>query len=177
MRLFKPLIFSAALVTLNACMVAGPVGNASVPRPARSVDVSRYSGMWYELARYENGFQRGCEAVTAQYTAKPNGEVRVLNTCRDGSPRGPARTAEGSARAVPGSGNAKFKVSFFGPFYVGNYWVLDRAQDYSWAIVGEPSGRYLWLLSRTKSRSMLSKLMGRADRLGYDTSILRTTRH
>ena len=162
-------------VALTGCVGSGPVGNSSVPEPAKTVNVMRYSGVWYELARYENGFERGCEGVTAQYSLKPNGEVRVLNTCRGEAPLGPARTSEGSARVVQDSGNAKFKVSFFGPFYVGNYWVLDHANDYSWAIVGEPSGRFLWLLSRTKSKSVRSELTRRAAHLGYDTSLLRPT--
>lgn len=171
---------SAAAVLLLAlgvagCVPAGPIGNASVPQPTKTVDLTRYTGLWYELARYENGFERGCEGVTAEYAAKPNGEVAVLNTCRKGSPSGAAKTIEGSARGVPESGNAKFNVSFFGPFYVGNYWIIDRAPDYSWSIVGEPSGRYLWLLSRTKSKSVLATMTRRAKALGYDTALLRVT--
>lgn len=162
-------------LALAGCAPAGPVGNASVPQPTKTVDLTRYTGLWYELARYENGFERGCEGVTAEYAAKPNGEIAVLNTCRKGSPTGPAKKIEGSAKVVPGSGNAKFKVSFFGPFYVGNYWIIERAPDYSWAIVGEPSGRYLWLLSRTKSKSALATMTRRAKSLGYDTSLLRVT--
>ena len=175
MRKRSILLSIGLAVTLTGCVSAGPVGNSSVPQPAKTVDVARYSGVWYELARYENGFERGCEGVTAQYSLKPNGEVRVVNTCRVGSPAGPARISEGSAKVVQGSGNAKFKVSFFGPFYLGNYWVLDHANDYSWSIVGEPSGRYLWLLSRAKSKSLRSALTRRAASLGYDTSLLRST--
>lgn len=76
------------------------------------------------------------------------------------------------ARIVEGSGNAKLKVSFFGPFYVGDYWVLDRAEDYSWSIVGEPSGRNLWLLSRTAEPAvrMRETIMSRVRELGYDVS-------
>jgi apolipoprotein D and lipocalin family protein len=160
---------------LAGCATTGLVGNPDVPQPTKRVDLTRYTGLWYELARYENGFERGCEGVTAEYAAKPNGEISVLNTCRQGSLTGAKKVAEGSARIVPSSGNAKFKVSFFGPFYVGNYWVLDRAPDYSWSIVGEPSGRYLWLLSRTKSKSNLATMKRRAQALGYDTAMLRVT--
>jgi apolipoprotein D and lipocalin family protein len=97
-----------------------PVGNRRVPAPAKPVDLERYLGLWYEIARYDNGFERGCEAVTAEYSLRPDGLIRVLNTCRDGSPAGRARSSEGKARIVPGSGNAKLKVSFFGPFFLGN---------------------------------------------------------
>jgi apolipoprotein D and lipocalin family protein len=78
---------------------------------------------------------------------------------------------------VEGSGGAKLEVSFFGPFYFGNYWILDHAEDYSWSIVGEGSGRYLWLLSRTPQPSdpVREQIMSRARELGYDLSILRPT--
>jgi apolipoprotein D and lipocalin family protein len=75
-------------------------------------------------------------------------------------------------------GKAKLKVSFFGPFYVGDYWVLDHADDYSWSIVGEGSGRYLWLLTRERpTPAQLSALTDRARAMGYDTAMLRVTRH
>src|SRR5690606_20211155 len=127
--------------TLSACatLQRGPVGNSAVPQPAKAVDLNRYAGLWYEIGRYENGFERGCEAVTAEYGLRDDGLVSVLNTCRQGAVDGPVKTAQGRAKVTPGSDNAKLKVSFFGPFYVGDYWVLDRAEDYSWSIVGEPS--------------------------------------
>ena len=80
---------------------------------------------------------------------------------------------------MPGSDNAKLKVSFFGPFYVGDYWVLDHADDYSWSIVGEPSGRYLWLLSRTAQPDELTRntIEARTRALGYDWSMVRMTQH
>ncbi len=139
----------------------------------------RYAGRWYEIGRYENSFEKGCEAVTADYSLKADGEVRILNSCRQGSPTGPLRSSEGSARVVPGSRNTKLKVSFFGPFYVGNYWILDHSSDYSWSIVGEPSGRYLWLLSRSKfpSPEIRAKLIRRAEQLGYDVSMVYFTKH
>ena len=87
--------------------------------------------------------------------------------------------AEGRARVVEGSGNAKLEVSFFGPFYLGDYWVLDRADDYSWAIVGEPSGRYLWLLSRTPdpAPAVRQRIRDRTAELGYDLSLLLPVQH
>jgi len=164
---------------LFACSkTARPVGNPRVPEPAKSVHVKSYLGRWYEIARYEVGFERDCEGVTADYSVRPDGLVRVVNTCREGSPNGPVRAAEAKARIVEGSGNAKLKVSFFGPFFVGDYWVLDRAEDYTWSIVGEPSGKYLWLLSRdaTPPPDVTSTLIERVRALGYDTSMLRMTR-
>ena len=85
--------------------------------------------------------------------------------------------ARGRAKIVDAATNAKLKVSFFGPFY-GDYWVLDRADDYRWAIVGEPSGRYLWLLNReaVPPKAEVDSLIARAGELGYDTSMLLRTR-
>ena len=88
----------------------------------------------------------------------------------------PAKTAAGRARVVEGSRGAKLKVSFFGPFFA-DYWVLDRDPDYRWAIVGEQSGRYLWLLSREANpgEARVLGLINRAGALGYDTAMLRRT--
>ncbi len=151
-----------------------PVGNTAVPEPAKSVDLSRYTGRWYELARYEQGFQKGCDGVTADYTLRADGKIDVLNRCR--KPDGKISDAKGKAKIVDTDTNAKLKVSFFGPFY-GDYWVLDRADDYSWAIIGEPSGRYLWILSREAEPppAKLADLIARAGSLGYDTNYLRVT--
>ena len=170
---------AASALMLGACatLQTGPVGNSSVPEPARSVVLNAYLGRWYEIGRYEAGFQRGCEGVTADYSLRDDGLIGVVNTCRQDSLDGEPRRVEGKAKVVEGSGNAKLKVSFFGPFYFGDYWILDHAEDYSWSIVGEGSGRYLWLLSRTPQPSDQDRdeIMIRARELGYDLSILRPT--
>lgn len=175
LRSFLPLIASGFLA---ACSTVGPVGNTSAPQPARTVQLNRYLGNWFELARYENSFETDCEGVTAQYYLRDDGMIKVINTCRKGSPDGAKKAVEGRAKIVPNSGNAKLKVSFFGPFY-GDYWVLDHAADYSWSIVGEPSGRYLWILTRTAkpSEQIRKMLVKRATSLGYDAALLRWTRH
>lgn len=176
----RSLLLAAAVLTLPACatLERGPVGNPAVPEPAKAVDMNRYGGLWYELGRYENGFERGCEAVTAHYSPRADGLVAVTNVCRKGGEGGRIKQAKARAKVVSGSGDAKLKVAFFGPFYVGNYWVLDHADDYSWSIVGEPSGRYLWLLSRSArpSAEVRTKIMTRAAELGYDLSLVHETR-
>ena len=180
-RTLLPLLLVGGALALGACatLQRGPVGNTAVPQPAKPVDLQRYAGLWYEVGRYENGFERGCEGVTAQYAVREDGRVGVLNTCRQGGVSGPQKTSEGKAKIVPGSQNAKLKVSFFGPFYVGDYWVLDHADDYSWSIVGEPSGRYLWLLSRSARPSDATRdvIMNRTRALGYDLNLVRPTQH
>ena len=152
-----------------------PVGNQAVPQPAKPVELSRYLGRWYEVARYEQGFQKDCDGVTADYALRGDGMISVINTCR--KPDGEIKQSKGKAKVVDTATGAKLKVSFFGPFY-GDYWVLDRADDYSWAIVGEGSGRYLWLLSRDPSpgEARLGAMIARAGALGYDTNMLRITK-
>jgi apolipoprotein D and lipocalin family protein len=179
-RLIVPGLLAVGAGSLIAtCWQSRPVGNARVPEPAKPVEFARYLGRWYEIGRYDTRFERDCEAVTADYALRPDGLISVVNTCRNGSPTGRARSIECKAKIVEGSGNTKLKVSFFGPFYVGNYWVLDHADDYGWSIVGEPSGKYLWLLARdaTPQAELKGMLFERAQALGYDTSMIRMTWH
>jgi apolipoprotein D and lipocalin family protein len=128
-------IASTALLGLTAVRLLDrhPVGNARVPQPSKAVDLQQYLGRWYEIARYEQRFERGCQGVTADYSLGANGRIDVLNRCRAATDKW--SEARGVARIVEGSSNAKLKVSFFRPFY-GDYWVLDHADDYSWSIVG-----------------------------------------
>jgi len=164
-----------ALPLLLAACVAGPSGNPKPPQPAKAVELDRYLGKWYEVARYDMRFQKGCEAVTAEYSKRPDGLIRVLNTCRQDAVNGPVRTAEGKAKVADTATNAKLQVSFFGPFW-GDYWVMDHADDYSWSIVGEGSGKYLWLLTRKPPTGLEREaLTARAKALGYDVSMLRPT--
>ncbi|KWN21271.1 lipocalin [Burkholderia territorii] len=179
-RTARAIVAGAALVLAGCAGVAGgPSGNTHVPQPAKAVDLDRYVGRWYEFARYENRFERGCDGVTAEYAKREDGLLGVRNTCREDSPDGRARTSDGRARIVADSGNAKLKVSFFGPFFFGDYWVLDHADDYSWSIVGEPSGRFLWILTRDAkpSTEQAMALVERVRALGYDTTMLRRTAH
>jgi len=156
-----------------------PVGNRAVPEPSGAVDLGRYAGLWYEYGRYENGFERGCEAVTAEYRPLPDGGVQVINRARKGGVNGSVKVIKGKAKVVAGSGNAKLKVSFFGPFFLGDYWIVEHDADYAWSIVGEPSGRFLWLLTRQAqpSAAALQVMMTAVRNLGYDTGMIRKTQH
>lgn len=174
--MLRNIVFMMGLACLLAGCMQMPVGNHNVPQPSKPVDVSRYLGHWYELARYDNWFEKGCEAVTAEYDLRPDGMIKVFNSCHEGAPAGPVKASTGKARIVEGSQNAKLEVSFFGPFY-GDYWVLDHAADYSWSIVGEPSGKYLWLLHRKPgiTPSERAKLYAKIKSMGYDVGLLRPT--
>jgi apolipoprotein D and lipocalin family protein len=165
---------------LGACAYIprpGPVGNRAVPQPARSVNLSKYMGRWYEQFRYEASFERDMDDVTAEYSLNDDGTVKVINSGRKPGSSGDFRQSVGKAKIADPTTNAKLKVSFFGPFY-GNYWVLDHGDDYDWTIVGEPSGRYLWVLTRTAhpAPEVLASLAARVRALGYDWSLVRVTK-
>ena len=156
---------------------AQPVGNPMVPDPAQPVELERYLGRWYEIARYENRFEKELENVTADYRLRPDGFIEVTNAGLCRAEGGARHVSVGKAKVVPDSAGAKLKVSFFGPFW-GDYWVLDRGDDYSWSIVGEPTGRFLWLLARQSDPgpNRRDMLLQRARQLGYDDTLLRQTR-
>jgi len=179
-RALSLLVVISSSVLLAGCtsFSGGPVGNSAIPEPAKSVDLNRYLGRWYEIGRYEAKFQKDCEAVSADYSLNENGTIKVINTCRKNSVDGKLTTATGKAKIVDSVSGAKLKVSFFGPFY-GDYWVLDHGDDYQWSIVGEPSGRYLWILSRDPRppEAVKTMLRRRVEELGYDWSLVRETRH
>ena len=155
-----------------------PVINPRVPEPAKPVELTRYLGKWFELARHENRFQKGMDAVTAEYALREDGKIHIVNSGIQGGATGERSVAEGRAVVADETSNAKLKVSFFGPLYTGDYWVLDHGDDYEWSIVGEPGGRYLWVLSREAkpAPAVMETLLKRVETLGYDRWALRITR-
>lgn len=137
------------------------------------VELSRYLGTWYEIASFPQFFQRGCTATTATYTLRDDGEIDVFNRCRKDSLDGTEKSALGRARVVDRSTNAKLEVSFFGPFW-GDYWIINLAEDYSYAVVGHPDRDYLWILARTPTMSDVNykSIIARLQEQGYETSRL-----
>lgn len=141
-----------------------------------AVDVEQYMGTWYEIANFPMRFQEGCTGTTATY-AVDGDEVSVVNRCFIDSLDGKEEVATGRARVVDTETNAKLQVSFFGPFW-GDYWIIDLADDYSYAVVGHPDRSYLWILSRTPQMDeqvyagILERLV---DESGYDLSALKVT--
>lgn len=172
MKLYS-IVLCLAVAALSACAAAPPVNRSPLPAltATANVDVDRYLGLWHEAARLDNSFERGCVAVTATYARRPDGMISVSNWCRKGDGR--EIVANGRARIVDPATNAKLEVSFFGPFW-GDYWVLERADDYGWALVGEPKGRYLWVLTRAQriDSALRADLTARLNRLGYQTQNL-----
>jgi lipocalin len=129
-----------------------------------SLDLNRYIGEWYEIARFDHSFERGMDFCKANYSLKEDGTVEVLNTgIKDGEPKG--AKGKGKLTDTP----ALLRVSFFGPFYA-DYRVMLLASDYQYALVGSGSDDYLWILSRTPRLSDEAKteLLSEAKRRGYD---------
>lgn len=110
------------------------------------VDLTRYMGVWHEIARIDHSFQEGCIKSSATYSLLPEGEVEVINHCLN-EKDGRLREAKGRAWSVEPESNARLKVSFFWPFR-GDYWIVDLGKDYDYAVVGSPNRQYLWILAR-----------------------------
>ncbi|MFH1807509.1 MAG: lipocalin family protein [Pseudomonadota bacterium] len=149
-RLCKSLLLCSCVVwAMGACATSSTERLQLPPlETVAQVELSRYTGTWYEIASFPQRFQEGCTATTATYTLRDDGEIDVLNRCRKGSLQGAEDTAEGRARVVDSSTGAKLEVSFFRPFW-GDYWIIDLGGDYEYAVVGHPGRDYLWILSRT----------------------------
>ena len=137
------------------------------------VDLNRYLGTWYEIARFPHRFQEGCFGSRATYTLLEDGKIGVLNQCYKGSLEGELSSAKGKAWVVDKETNAKLKVSFFWPF-TGDYWIIDLGENYEYAVVGHPSRTYLWILSRTPEmdEALYNRLLEKLQKQGYDTSKL-----
>lgn len=148
------------------------------PTVTESVDIPKYMGKWYEIASYPSSFQKNCFCVTADYTLTEKGYVKVLNSCRKGGVTGKQKSISGKAFVVPGSGNAKLKVQFFWPFKA-DYWVIDKADDYSWAVVSGPDRKYLWILSRTPvmQPETWQYITDRLQKNGFDLTKLKMMVH
>jgi len=174
---FIAFVMSATIVSAQESTVA-PL--TVVPE----VDLNRYMGTWYEIARLPNSFQGKCVSdVTATYSLLDDGDIRVVNRCRKED--GEMSEAEGLARLASKDGpNTKLKVRFapawlsFLPFVWGNYWIIALAPDYSYVAIGEPDREYLWILARTPAmdESTLQHALEQVRQKGYDlTNLLRTT--
>lgn len=133
------------------------------------VDARRYAGTWHEIARYPNSFQKDCVCTTATYTLLEDGTLKVVNRCRAGSPDGKERSITGKAWVVDATTNAKLKVRFFWPF-AGKYWIIQLADDYSYAVVGHPERTRLWILSRTPAmdEQTYAAILARLQQQGYE---------
>lgn len=163
----KIMMFLLSLLALGGC-ADGPltVDNTTV----KQLDLKRFMGRWYEIARYDHKFERGMTNVTATYTLLDNGKIEVLN---EGMKDGKHKIANGKGKLPDASEPGKLNVAFFLWFYA-DYYVLNIAPDYSYALIGSSSDKYLWIMSRTPSlpKPVLDSLIDNLRRRGYDTSKL-----
>lgn len=171
------------LLLILPALLAGLVlsGCARLPEgvsPVVGFDLERYLGTWYEIARLDHSFERGLSRVTATYSRKDDGSVRVVNRGYSAAKKS-WQTAEGRALFVGGTDIGHLKVSFFGPFY-GAYVIveLDR-QDYQYALVCGPNRQYLWVLARQPrlDEQTMARLTGRAAELGFPVEQLIVVSH
>ena len=175
------------LLNLLILGIGQPVALASEPSPLSTIatlDVPRYLGRWYEIAKYPNRFQRKCVADTsAEYKPEPDGRVKVINRCR--MENGEWNEAVGMARQVGDTSSPKLVVRFapawlsFIPAVWGDYWVIDLDPEYQLVAVSEPRREYLWVLSRSSvvGHDTLVAQMERLRRLGFDTNRLEFSAH
>lgn len=169
----------ALILILGTSVLAGP-DNQKKLEVVPSVDLSRYTGKWYEIARLPNRFQNNCAGqVTANYSLLGGGQLKVVNECRQVS--GQTESAEGKARLASRSGpNSKLKVRFapswlsWLPAVWGDYWIIDLAPDYSYSVVGTPDRKYLWILSRTPQmdEAIYQRIIEQTAAKGFDVSRL-----
>jgi len=164
------------LSLLFICMMSLFSCESQTLETVKNVDLSKYAGKWYEIASFPQRFQKGCHCTTAEYTATNEGYIIVENRCNKDSINGKESYIKGKAFIEPNSGNAKLLVQFFWPFK-GKYWIIELADDYSYAVVGHPNRDYLWILSRAKHMddTLYSGILNRLTNRGFDITKLQKT--
>ena len=165
----KTILATIAIELLVGCVSGPKVDNA----PVVALDLNRYLGEWYEIARFDHSFERGIERAKAVYALNEDGTIKVVNSgIKDGKPK--KAVGKGKRTNTP----ALLRVSFFGPFYA-DYRVMMIDADYTYALVGSGGADYLWILSRTPTLAddAKSALLAEARRRGYDTDKLIWVKH
>jgi apolipoprotein D and lipocalin family protein len=154
------------LLTMMNFLSSKPTQNLST---VEKVDIKKYAGQWYEIARLPNSFEKGLHCVTATYTLKKNDKIEVLNKGYSINDTGKFNTAKGTAWVPNSEYPGRLKVRFFWPFS-GNYYIISLDEEYKYALVGDPSRKYLWILSRTKELDdkVYSDLLEIAKINGFD---------
>ena len=165
----KLLLTSLAFFSLCTAAMPQKVDNT----PITKLDLDRYLGRWYEIARYDHSFERGLVGCMADYSLRDDGKIKVLNSGYIKTLDGDYKESVGKARVRKNGKPGQLQVSFFSPFYA-DYDILELAPDYSYSVVGSSSPRYLWILSRTPhlNGSTKGKILKNLSQRGYDISKL-----
>lgn len=172
----KILVFLAVIVTFSALLNTGCKTTKSTldTRTIKELDLDRYLGKWYEIARFDHSFERGLVGVTATYSYRDDGKIKVVNAGYKNNLNGPYEEAVGKAKQPrPQKEPGKLKVSFFWIFYA-DYFILELDENYQWALIGSSSDKYLWILSRTPQLKpeILDYILKKAEERGYNTDKL-----
>jgi apolipoprotein D and lipocalin family protein len=181
MEMLFTIHLKTAMVILFIATAGGCQTNQSEKMDYSTVnqlDLKRYMGTWYEIARFDHSFERGLTGVTATYEIKPDGKISVINQGYKNSPDGKRKKAVGKAKQPNPSDPGKLKVSFF-LFFYADYFILELDKEYQWAMIGSSSDKYLWILSRTPSldEEILNIILQKARLRGYDTGKLIRVEH
>ncbi|MGE4461221.1 MAG: lipocalin family protein [Arcobacter sp.] len=165
-KIFKLLILFCFTILLTACSSKNPP-----LQTVQKVELNKYLGTWYEIARFEHFFERDCKNVTANYSMIDVETIKVINRCTK-IQTNEKKEAIGRAYAIDET-NSKLKVSFFRPFY-GDYWVLMLDENYKYAVVGTPSREYLWILARDSKldEKIKNEILQKLPSLEFDSSKL-----
>jgi len=158
------------LITLGLVMTQ----SINAQRPyIKDFDLNRYLGTWYELARFPHSFEKDLVGVTATYSLRPDGKVRVENAGYKGTLEGKRDVAIGKAKIAGKPDEGHLKVSFF-LFFYADYFIMDMDPEYRWALIGSKSDNYLWILSRTPfmDDETYEMILDKARSLGYDLTKL-----
>jgi len=139
----------------------------------KELDIESYLGKWYEISRYNHSFERGLVGVTASYSYREDGKIKVVNSGYKETLNGQKSEVIGKAKIPDSNIPSKLKVSFFWFFY-GDYFVLELDKKYQWAVIGSSSDNYLWILSRTPQmeKSLYNELLNKIAKRGYDVNKL-----
>ncbi|MCF8227261.1 MAG: lipocalin family protein [Bacteroidales bacterium] len=170
----KVTLIIIACIAMNACAQKGSKMDQHDYTPIQGFQLEQYLGTWYEIARFPHSFEKNLVGVTANYSMKKNGKVKVVNAGYKNSLDGKYKTATGKAKFGSEPATGYLKVSFF-LFFYGDYFILDLdKKEYKWAMVGSSSPNYFWILSRTPvmEDSIYNKLITEARERGYDLSNL-----
>jgi apolipoprotein D and lipocalin family protein len=176
------LIFVTVITVFLATLASGQSAKSGELTTVKNVDLKRYAGKWYEIAKYPNRFQKQCIGdTTATYTLKDGGKIEVLNACR--TKDGTVTSALGEGKIGDAQTNSKLKVRFapgfisWLPFVWADYWILDLGKDYEYVMIGEPGRDYFWILSRTPEMddAKYKELLDKAKAMGFDPAKVQKT--
>jgi len=173
------LFWAVFLAFVPATAHAGKYRDQSVAMAVETgLDLNRYLGKWYEIARFANRFEKGCQGVTAEYSWQDDGTIKVSNTCHEGTPDGPVQVVDGVGQ-VEGPGKLSINFVSWLPFAKGDYWVLYVDEAYSVAAVGAPNGRTGWILARSPkiSKARFQVALSALAKNGYDVSKIELVLH